>query len=481
MSIRIKVLWSVLNSLIILTILGTALSASALELKAGTAKAVITPADFKGRITVMGTAAQGVAHDIYARVLVLDDGGKKLVFVTYDLNCLDVATPILRSRVKHELGIEPAYLILLATHNHAAPIQIVPANFDYGRRLADQIFGLIQDAIKSERGPVKVYFGTGHDDWLRSDPRYPGIYGWAGHPIDTEVQVLKVTAGAETVAVLFTQASHPLQASFPIGSSGKNIEVGTPGYTVDEVEKRMPGTLAMYNDACGADQFSRKGLVMWGSLRTVKKVAHHLADTVLQIADGSMQEVTGPLSSKLEVLSLPLAPPVSYEEAKKLAAKIPKDIGFVPYPEKERPNNWKRNLLLHYEQHLPFPTKTTDFVCTDDAFLLPKLPEPREFPCVYEETIVAKIGPLVFAAMQGEVTSPIGKRIKDDFKGKTPLMLTAYMGEHNLYIPTRALIEKNAYEAAVIQTQYASPVGWAITAPDEMVAGVERLIEAAIH
>ncbi len=481
MIIWIRKGYSVAVALFFLAIGFLAVPAAAIELKAGTAKAVITPADYQGRITVMGKAAQGVEHDIYARVLVLDDGVKKLVFVTYDLNCLDVATPIVRSRALHELGIEPAYLILLATHNHAAPIQIVPANFDYGRRLADQIFGLIQEAIKDERGPVKIYFGTGHDDWLRTDPRYPGIYGWAGHPIDTEVQALKVTAGAETVAVLFTQASHPLQASFPIGSSGKNIEVGTPGYTVDEVEKRVPGALAMYNDACGADQFSRKGLVMWGSLRTVKKVAHHLADTVLQIADGPMQEVTGPLSSRLEVLSLPLAPPVSYEEAKKLATKIPKDIGMVPYPNPDRPTNWIRNLLMYYEQHIPFPTRTTDRICTDDGFLVRELPEPREFPCVYEETIVARIGPLVFAAMQGEVTSPIGKRIKDDFRGKTPLMLTAYMGEHNLYIPTRELIEKNAYEAAVIQIQYASPVGWALSAPDEMVAGVERMIEAALH
>jgi hypothetical protein len=474
MTIWTKRGYGITVGLFFLAISFLAVPVKAIELKAGTAKAVITPADYKGRITVMGVAAQGVEHDIYARVLVLDDGVKKLVFVTYDLNCLDVATPIVRSRALHELGIEPAYLILLATHNHAAPIQIVPTNFDYGRRLADQILGLIQEAIKNERGPVKIYFGAGHDDWLRTDPRYPGIYGWKGRPIDTEVQVLKVTAGDKTAAILFTQASHPLQASF------KKIEVGTPGYAVDEVEKRVPGALAMYNDACGADQFSRKGLVMWASLRTVKKVAHHLADTVLQIANGQMQDVTGPLSSKLEVLSLPLAPPISYEEAKKLAAKIPKDIGMVPYPNPDRPTNWIRNLLMYYEQHIPFPTKTTDRTCTDDAFLVRELPEPREFPCVYEETIVAKIGPLVFVAMQGEVTSPIGKKIKDDFRGKTPLMVTAYMGEHNLYIPTRALIEKKAYEAAVIQIQYASPVGWALSAPDEMVAGVERMIEAVL-
>ena len=67
---------------------------SALEMKAGTAKGVITPNDSLGRITVMGGPIKGVNHDIYARVLVLDDGTHKMVFVTYDLNCLDVATPI---------------------------------------------------------------------------------------------------------------------------------------------------------------------------------------------------------------------------------------------------------------------------------------------------------------------------------------------------------------------------------------------------
>ncbi|OGP58243.1 MAG: hypothetical protein A2V67_20375 [Deltaproteobacteria bacterium RBG_13_61_14] len=130
-------------ALLVLCAVVIAWPAGAIELKAGTAKGVITPADPKGRITVMGVKAKGVEHDIYARVLVLDDGLHKLVLVTYDLNCLDVATPILRSRCLRELGIDPAYLLLLATHNHAAPIQIVPANFAYGRWLADRIFGLI--------------------------------------------------------------------------------------------------------------------------------------------------------------------------------------------------------------------------------------------------------------------------------------------------------------------------------------------------
>ena len=180
----------------------------ALEMKAGTAKGVITPSDPLGRITVMGGPIKGVNHDIYARVLVLDDGAHKMVFVTYDLNCLDVATPIIRSRALHELGIDPAYLIMMATHNHAAPIQINPKNFDYGRWLAGRIFGLIQDAIKDEGGPVKVYFGTESGKFIRSDARYPNVYG-TSEPVDDEVEVLKITQGDKLKAFLVSQATHP--------------------------------------------------------------------------------------------------------------------------------------------------------------------------------------------------------------------------------------------------------------------------------
>ncbi len=78
--------------------------------------------------------------------------------------------------------------------------------------------------------------------------------------------------------------------------------------------------------------------------------------------------------------------------------------------------------------------------------------------------------------MQGEVCAPIGMRIKDAFRRKMPLFLGAYMGEHNLYIPTRELVRLDAYQAQVIRSQYASPVGWAPEVEDEMVNGVIKVI-----
>ncbi|MCH8332526.1 hypothetical protein IIC65_01200 [Candidatus Sumerlaeota bacterium] len=214
-----------------------------------------------------------------------------------------------------------------------------------------------------------------------------------------------------------------------------------------------------------------------------------LAGAVLEIAAGELQDVTGPISSTMEVLSLPLAPPISRDEALKLAEEFPADAGFVAYTESQhRGTNWVRMLLRYYEEGLAFPTRTTDMVCTDDTYLIHKSDAELlsrydgtiddELPCIYNEVIVSKIGPLAFVAMQGEVCAPIGARIKDAFRREMPIMVFGYMGEHNLYIPTRELVRLGAYQARVIQIQYASPVGWAPEVEDEMVDGVIGMVRS---
>ena len=439
--------------------------ASAVIMKAGAARVVITPdaASLQHLTTVMGTKAKQIDHDIYARALVLNDGTSRLVIVTYDLNCLDVATPILRARCRDELKIPPSHLILMATHNHAAPIQICPENFAYGRGLADKIFDLIQAAIASEEGPARISFGQGHNFHIRAVGNAPADY---------DIHLLKATVGDKTLAVLFNHPTHPLQ------SSKMHIDTGHPGYAVEFVEAAFPGSVAMYADACGGNQFPDQGVIMYDAADQVTAFGRQLGESAVAIAQGETLDVTGKISSTLEILSLPLAEPMSYDDAKLLARekKVPLDIGFVPYPHPDRGTNWIRALLRHHEQKIPFPARTTDRVCTDDEFLVEKLDDNREFPSKFEEVIVTTIGPLCFVAMQGEVCAPIGMRIKDAFRRQMPLFLGSYAGEHNLYIPTRELVRLDAYQAQVIRIQYASPVGWAPEVEDEMVEGVFKIV-----
>lgn len=131
-------------------------------------------------------------------------------------------------------------------------------------------------------------------------------------------------------------------------------------------------------------------------------------------------------------------------------------------------------------------------VCTYDTYLIHKADREflekyasginNDYPCVYEEVIVSRIGKMAFVAMQGEVCAPIGMRIKDAFRRlDMPIMVFAYMGEHNLYIPTREIVRKNEYQDQVIQIQYASPVGWAPEVEDEMVDAVIKMTKSIME
>ena len=106
-------------------VLGFTGSLQSQTMTAGIAKGVIT--NDTSRVMVNGRMSEGTKEDIHARVLVLNDGKSRLIFVTYDLNCLDVATPILRQKVKSNLKIDSSRLILLATHNHNAPQTLLAA------------------------------------------------------------------------------------------------------------------------------------------------------------------------------------------------------------------------------------------------------------------------------------------------------------------------------------------------------------------
>ncbi len=147
-----------------------------------------------------------------------------------------------------------------------------------------------------------------------------------------------MTAGDKTLALLFNHPTHPLQ------SSQTHIDTGHPGYAVEFVEAAFPGSIGLYADACGGNQFPDRGVIMFASANQVKTLGKQLGESAVAIAQGETLDVTGKISSTLEILSLPLAEPMSYEKAKRLAQekKVPLAIGLVPYPHPDRSTNWVR-------------------------------------------------------------------------------------------------------------------------------------------
>ena len=442
---------------------GVAAQSRTMSLKTGTAKVDITPD--RPRLCASGDKPDPpVAYArLHSRVLTLFDGTKRIVFVNYDLNCLDVATPILRERVERELGIAPAYLVLLATHNHQGPIQIAAENFDYGRELAEKIFAAIREAIASEDGPAELLFGNGYGYFTRAQ---------LSHPPDYEMQLLKVIRGGTVAALLFNYPTHP-----QLGPR-KMYGASHPGFAMQELEEKFPGVVAIYADACGGNQYTLAPEGTTDFLAACKARGQEVAQTALQIAGGKLEEVSGPIQSHMQLVSLPLADPIPYKQALGLARDVPMDIGFKAFPDPRRDTNWIRALVEHYKEGVPFPKRISEYICTDEEFLVKKLDAPRKYPCRFVEVLGARIGRLTLVAIQGEPLAEIGMRIKEALRQRGPAMVFGYFAEHNLYIPTRENVRLDLYQAQALRVQYTCPVGWSLDVEEEMVKGALGVVGA---
>jgi neutral ceramidase len=429
----------------------------------GTARVDLTPD--KPRVCASGDKPDPprAYAPLLSRCMTLFDGARRMAIINYPFNGLDVATPILRERCENELGITPEYLVLLSTHNHQSPIQIVRDNFDYGREIAAKMFDAIRQAIKNEQGPADLLFGNSAGYFTRSQ---------LSHPPDYEIQLLKVVVSGRTVALLFNHPTHPQLG--PRNMYGPSH----PGFAMDELELRSPGATAIYADACGGNQYTFAPEGTTDPLAAVKQRGMELADAVTRILSGPLEEVTGPIESHIKVLDLPLAEPVPYKRALELARGIPLDVGFRAFPDPLRDTNWIRALVRHYKQGIPFPTKISEYVCTDEEFLVTSLEEPSKYPCRFEQVLGAKIGRLTLLAIQGEPLAQIGMRIKEVLRQRGPAMVFGYFGERNLYIPTRENVRLDLYQSQSLRVQYTCPVGWSLEVEEEMIKGTLAMVGA---
>ncbi len=131
------------------------------ETKAGVAVANITPpvgvdmTGFGGR----PSGAIGIHDDIFAKVLVLDDGNQQLVIVTSDLLSLDFdLVQRIRELIEANIGIPPENVMLNSSHTHSGPATITLRGLgerdeDYVDVLVKKIAGATQEAYHS---PLKV-------------------------------------------------------------------------------------------------------------------------------------------------------------------------------------------------------------------------------------------------------------------------------------------------------------------------------------
>jgi len=191
-------------------------------LRAGIARIDITP-----DIPVMlygyasrKTPSEGVHDHLYARAVVFENGGKKLVMITSDLGSYtDTLYTVIKKSIMEKFGLKDSEFFLAAIHSHSSPVvsldikKMDENNVKYTQALQQKLLAVVGDAFRNLK-PVNTGAGVGYSPVgsnrreMTSDGsitlgRNP--YG----PTDKEVLVLKMTdSEGKPVGAIFDYATH---------------------------------------------------------------------------------------------------------------------------------------------------------------------------------------------------------------------------------------------------------------------------------
>jgi hypothetical protein len=247
-------------------VFGGVLSAEGASLKAGVAKVDITP---PAGVRMWGyaarhTAAQGTLDPLYARVLVLEVGEKRLALVDLDLGRAFGPASIerLRAAARQSSGI--SYTLVQATHTHSGPVILdeypdgPPA---WETAALDKIGKAIEEA---HAHAVEAQLGTGYGaiyigyNRRRVNPDGTVTMFWTNPthvptaPVDPTVSVLRVdTTEGKPLAVLVNYSCHPVV----FGADNLQYSADFPGVMTKTVEQAFGANppLCFFNQGAPGD------------------------------------------------------------------------------------------------------------------------------------------------------------------------------------------------------------------------------------
>jgi len=244
--------FTVLGAVSLCLLVGSLRASAQPGLRAAVAKVDITPKThevmwgFENRVE----PASSTLDPLYARVLVLQAGGKRLAIVTLDLGRSFGETSLdhLQAEVRKSSGI--SCLLVNASHTHSAPT--VKDEYkgnppEWERRALDSIAAAISDAANHLQ-EARIGVGTGsvlighnrlrvNDDgtvsWFERNPTMIPT-----SPVDPTVTILRIdTAQGDPLAILINYACHPVV----LGSDNPQYSADFPAITNRVVEKSLGG------------------------------------------------------------------------------------------------------------------------------------------------------------------------------------------------------------------------------------------------
>ena len=242
----------------------TASNQATAELRAGVAKIDISPREpvYMAGYDARTSASTGVHDPLHARVLVLDDGARRLAIVTADL-CWFPTDRVARE-AKERFGV--GCTLTAASHSHAGPDFLFKDHWDSVER-AQRVLRWTEDRALEAIGqavanlfPARLAVGAGELPLgynrlvMQPNGRRVPVFGNPDRipygPVDPRVGLLRVEdAEARTTrALLVNYACHAVV----LGGRNRQLSADWPGAMAAKIERERPGTICLFaQGGCG--------------------------------------------------------------------------------------------------------------------------------------------------------------------------------------------------------------------------------------
>jgi neutral ceramidase len=251
---------------LLLCMAAAAASISGAPLRAGAAKADITPATSQWLMGYNARKSTGVLDRIYHRAVVMESGGQEFALVASDL-CLFSPTVYDEAarEVERETGIPRARFWWSVTHSHATPEVGPPgvykallgrSDHEYDREYAALVRSALVAAVKEARGrmaPARIAIGQGVA-MANINRRAKDVDGQVSlglnpdGPADRQLGVIRLEGlDGRPVAVIANYAIHGTVMS------GQNLLVSgdAPGVVSAYLEQKLGAPVLFVNSAAG--------------------------------------------------------------------------------------------------------------------------------------------------------------------------------------------------------------------------------------
>jgi len=257
--------------------------------------------------------ATAVLDPLSVRALALaDDEGGRLVLVSADVCGFDPGfAGDIRAEVQASRGLAPEQVMIVATHTHAAPVVQHWTVWDpvmqepdpaYMALFRASVIAAIQEAVDTMES-AELTFGRG-----TSEIGYNRRTG--DEPYDRTLDVLKVQADdGGGLAVVFFHGCHPVSLGGIFSVSAEY-----PGAARDRIEELVgDGAVGIFIQGFGGDINPRAPEGKYTPEQMVQ-IGENLADDVVAVLSGTMEELDGELEAALAVIDVPMQDPPSEQE-----------------------------------------------------------------------------------------------------------------------------------------------------------------------